>query len=100
MLIRPNRVVQDLRVVRRFIKTRLGLEQGNYKQSFRNLYEMLYEWNRRYERVDLPRIMELTEEYRHKRMIVKNNQEILRWSSCYIHSVQTGERVPVQTERG
>ncbi|SDN00703.1 hypothetical protein SAMN05216191_12345 [Paenibacillus jilunlii] len=99
VLIRPNRVTQDWRVVRRFVKTRLGLEQGNYKQTFRNLNEMLFKWNRKYVRADLPRIMELTEEYRHKRIIVKNNQEILQWFSLYNDLVETGANVPVQTER-
>ncbi|MGN7762893.1 hypothetical protein [Paenibacillus sp. 22594] len=99
VVIRPNRVVQDLRVVRRFVKTRLSLEQGNYSQTFKNLYEMLFEWNRKYERVDMPRIMELTEEYAGKRMIVQNNQEILRWSSSNIHLAEAAGGVPTQVER-
>ncbi|WP_047171579.1 hypothetical protein [Paenibacillus graminis] len=99
VLIRPNRVVQDWRVVRRFVKTRLGLEQGNYKQTFRNLYEMLFKYNRDYERVDLPRIMTLTEEYRHKRIIVKNNQEILHWFGRYNDGVEAEDSVPLQMER-
>lgn len=99
VVIRPNRVVQDLRVVRRFVKTRLGLEQGNYSQTFKNLYQMLFKWNRKYERVDMPRIMELMEEYAHKRIIVNNNQEILRWSSSNIHLAEAAGGVPTHMRR-
>ena len=78
VVIQPNPYVQDGRVIRRFIKTRLGLERANYKQSFRNLYMMLYEWNRGFRKEGIPAIMELTEEYKAKRIIVRNNREILQ----------------------
>ncbi|WP_379154827.1 hypothetical protein [Paenibacillus sp. sgz5001063] len=99
IVIQPNRLVQDLRVVQRFIRTRLGLERGNYNQTLKNLYKMLFEWNRNYGRVDMPRIMELTEDYAYKRMIVQNNQEILRWSSTHIHLGQAAERVLTHGKR-
>ncbi|MBW4081515.1 hypothetical protein [Paenibacillus sp. S150] len=100
VLIRPNRLVQDLRVIRRFIKTRLGLEQGNYKQSFRSLYEMLFKWNRDYARVEMPGIMELTEEYAHKRMVVTGNQDPERCIGRYIGQIQAGEHVFYTKEGG
>lgn len=77
-VIRPNKYLRDLRVVRRFIRTRLGLEQWNYKQTLKNLYVMLLEWNRKFDQENLPDIMKLTEEYAAKRIVVRNNQEILR----------------------
>ncbi|MFD2875515.1 hypothetical protein ACFTAO_05290 [Paenibacillus rhizoplanae] len=75
-LIRPKAYIQDARVISRFMKTRLGLEQGNYKQSFKYLRVMLLDWNRGFRRKSIPAIMELTEEYRAKRIIVQHNLEI------------------------
>lgn len=70
--------VRNLRVVQRFIKTNLCLEQRNYRQSLQNLYVMLFEWNRSFDREDLPKIMELTEDFAAKRIVVKNNRELLK----------------------
>ncbi|WP_405107863.1 hypothetical protein MHH28_28075 [Paenibacillus sp. FSL K6-1217] len=77
-LIQPKAYVQDARVISRFMKTRLGLEQGNYKQSFKYLRVMLLEWNRSFRRESIPAIMALTEEYQAKRIIVQHNLEILQ----------------------
>ncbi|QSF45939.1 P-loop NTPase family protein [Paenibacillus tianjinensis] len=77
-VITPNKYVRDLRVVQRFLKTNLGLEQRNYRQSLKNLYVMLFEWNRDFDREGLPKILELTEEFAVKRMVVKKNRDILK----------------------
>lgn len=78
-ILKPNRMVRDSRVIRRFILTRMGIEQWNYKQSIKNLYEMLFIWNRGYDKDAIHRIMELTNKYAAKRIIIKDNQEILRF---------------------
>ncbi|MFC6653010.1 hypothetical protein [Paenibacillus rhizoplanae] len=83
-LIRPKAYIQDARVISRFMKTRLGLEQGNYKQSFKYLRVMLLDWNRGFRRKSIPAIMELTEEYRAKRIIVQHNLEILQHVRRYM----------------
>ncbi|WP_340021675.1 hypothetical protein MHI24_22090 [Paenibacillus sp. FSL K6-1096] len=77
VLIHPNAYIQDARVISRFVKTRLGLEQGNYKQTFKSLCTMLFEWNRGFRKESIPAILELTEPYRAKRIIVRHNREIL-----------------------
>ncbi|SDO79027.1 hypothetical protein SAMN04487897_12260 [Paenibacillus sp. yr247] len=41
-IIKPNKLVRDFRVTWRFIKTRMGIEEWNYKQSLKNLYQMLF----------------------------------------------------------
>ncbi|MEK4518164.1 hypothetical protein NSS64_22985 [Paenibacillus sp. FSL H8-0122] len=83
-LIRPKAYVQDARVISRFMKTRLGLEQGNYKQSFKYLRVMLLEWNRGFRRESIPAIMALTEQYQAKRIIVQQNREILQHVGRYV----------------
>lgn len=76
VILRPNRVIGNLRVMTRFIKTRMGLEQANYKQSFKNLYVMIFKWNRGYNREDIHRIIELTDKFSDIRVILKHNKEL------------------------
>ncbi|MCR8656686.1 hypothetical protein [Paenibacillus endoradicis] len=77
-IIKPNKFIRDFRVIYRFIKTRLGIEQWNYKQSLKNLFQMLFIWNRGYDKEGIYTILELTSSFSYKRVIVKNNQEILK----------------------
>ncbi|MEK5495310.1 hypothetical protein MKZ24_31890 [Paenibacillus sp. FSL R7-0297] len=99
-LIQPDLYVQNGRVIRRFIKTRLGLEKGNYKQTFKNLYMMLFEWNPGFIREGVPAIMKLTEAYKAKRIIVHNSSEILQHVSRYIGNASLLEAGNVNHETG
>lgn len=75
LLLDPGKFVRDCRVVRRFIRTRFGLEQANYKQSFKNLRTMLFEWNRDYDKTAFPDILELTAGYAARTMVIKNARQ-------------------------
>lgn len=77
-IIRPNRFLRDLRVIRRFIKTRIGIEEWNYKQSLKNLYQMIFIWNRGYDKEGMNYVLEITNEVKEKRIFIKNNQEIFK----------------------
>ncbi|WP_227793442.1 hypothetical protein [Paenibacillus guangzhouensis] len=72
----PNRLIRDFWLIRRFIRTRIGLEIWNYKQSVRNLIEMI-KWNKKYDREHIHHILALTDSYSNKRMVVRNQDEIL-----------------------
>lgn len=76
LILTPNKLVRDYRVVKRFIRTRMGMEQWNYKQSWNNLYQMIFEWNRGYDREAIPRIMEMTTELAEKRKMIKNTKAV------------------------
>ncbi|MFC5528724.1 hypothetical protein [Cohnella yongneupensis] len=76
-IFRPNRLLRELRVCARFVKTRLGIEKGNYKQSLRSLYTMIMDWNRGYDKQGMRDILALTEIYVDKRIIVRRNAHIL-----------------------
>lgn len=78
-IICPNRLIRDFRILRRFFRTRLGLERANYKQSFRNLTEMAWVWNSGFDQVSIKEIMKLTEHYQNKRFIVRRNKDILKY---------------------
>ncbi|WP_234405600.1 hypothetical protein [Paenibacillus sp. IHBB 10380] len=85
-LIKSNKYVRDFRIIKRFVRTRVGLEQWNYKQSFKNLYEMLFIWNKGFDKDSIQEIMELTEEYSEKRIIVKDNKEIMKYIQDYLNA--------------
>jgi adenylate kinase family enzyme len=76
-ILKPNRLIRDYRVIRRFVKTRLGLERGNYKQTVRNLYLMLWVWNRDYDREGIHRIMAITGAFADKRVVVTRSRDIM-----------------------
>jgi adenylate kinase family enzyme len=85
-IIIPNKYVRNLRVIQRFIKTRLGFEQWNYKQSFKNLYEMLFIWNKGFDKENIKEILELTEGNSEKRIIVQDNKEIMGYVQDYLNA--------------
>lgn len=76
IILTPNKLLRDCRVITRFIKTRMGFEQANYRQSFKNLFEMIFVWNRGYDQEGIHRILEMTDHLSNKRVIVKNNKEL------------------------
>ncbi|WP_245864283.1 hypothetical protein [Paenibacillus donghaensis] len=78
-VLRTRRWLRDYRVVRRFVRTRLGREQWNYTQTLHNVMQMIMEYNQRFDQVDFPRIMEQTEHLAHKRIVVTHNRQILSY---------------------
>lgn len=75
-ILAPLTIVRDYRVIKRFIRTRIGLEDWNYKQSFKNLLQML-RYNRKFDRVHTKNIITITNRYVYKRFIVRSNVEII-----------------------
>ncbi len=71
----PHPIFNDLRIIKRFILSRLGLEKWNYKQSFSNLIKMIVEWNHGFntsqKTID-------TEIYTSKRFLVHSGKEVIK----------------------
>lgn len=78
-IIQPNRVLKDYRVIKRFIKSRLGIELWNYKQTLKDLFQMLFIRNKDFDKKKLKDILVLTEIYAEKRFVVQNNKEVLKY---------------------
>lgn len=74
-ILNPNVYIRDYRIIKRFIKSRTGIEPWNYKQSISNLMKMIVQWNHGYQ---VEELLELTNEFQNKRYIVKNRQETLK----------------------
>ncbi|OZB94340.1 AAA family ATPase [Paenibacillus sp. XY044] len=64
--------VRNYRILKRFTVQKLGLEQGNYQQSFGMLRKM-YKWNYRHAKKEKPEIMQIVEPYRGKLLVINNS---------------------------
>jgi hypothetical protein len=73
-ILNPNVYIRDYRIVKRFIKSRTGIEPWNYKQSVSNLMKMIVKWNHGYR---LEELLGITEPYQQRRYIVKNRHEVV-----------------------
>lgn len=80
-ILEPHVLVRDYRIIRRFIRSRTGIEEWNYVQSFANLYKMIVEWNHGYRGKD---ILSKTEEYAAKRIMTADNETICRMVDEYL----------------
>lgn len=78
VVMHPHVLVRDYRIIRRFIRSRTGLEEWNYKQSFSNLVKMVVKWNHGY---DAERILKLTAEAGENRIVVTGLQELVNWAA-------------------
>jgi adenylate kinase family enzyme len=79
LVLHPHVLVRDYRIIRRFLRSRTGLEQWNYKQTFSNLVKMVVEWNHGY---DPDKILRLTAEFADKRIVAAGQKELAAWADC------------------
>lgn len=79
-ILNPNVLFRDYRIIRRFVRTRFGLERWNYKQTFNNLIKMIVEWNHGFE---IGKVISITNEFSNKRYFVKNKEEIIKCIDTY-----------------
>jgi len=92
-LLLPNKFLRDFRVIRRFVRTRLGFEIWNYKQTLKNLYIMIFKWNRDYDQNGIKDILKLTDECSGRRIIIKDNKEIFKHVEGHYVGVQEGNDI-------
>jgi adenylate kinase family enzyme len=86
-ILSPPVIIRDYRVIKRFIRTRIGLEEWNYKQSFSNLIQM-FKWNRKFDLVHTKNIMNMTDQYAYKRYIVRSNKEIKNYLQEHLRELK------------
>jgi adenylate kinase family enzyme len=96
VVLHPHVLVRDYRIIRRFIRSRTGLEQWNYKQTFSNLVKMVVEWNHGY---DPDKILRLTEEFAAKRIVAAGPKELAAWADSVTWKKAQSEGASVE-QRG
>jgi len=67
---------RDCQIISRFIKEKMGIEVGNYTQSFLYLIKML-KWSHSFEKERKPQINEILRPYSNKIQYYKNNVEAI-----------------------
>ncbi len=78
IMLYPHLWIRNYRILRRYIRHKLGYEQLNYKQEFRHLFK-LYKWNYKFEYRGKGLLLEQFAPYEQKLVVLKNNKEIERF---------------------
>jgi adenylate kinase family enzyme len=77
ILLDPPYSQRTSRIIKRFIKQKLHLEKANYKPTFA-MFRKMFKWNRYFETISKPEILELLSQYEGKLYILTDNDEILK----------------------
>ena len=72
-----NVLIRHFRIIKRFIKQRLGIERSIYKQTVIGLIKMLI-WNHQFNSTHRKKIFGILVPYKNKVKVLKNNKEIIR----------------------
>ncbi|MEC0129173.1 AAA family ATPase [Paenibacillus pabuli] len=69
---------RNVRILKRFTVQKLGLEQGNYRQTFSMLGRM-YKWSYQHDRKEKALIMTFLQPHQHKLCMVRDEAELTRY---------------------
>lgn len=72
-----NYSIRTFRIIKRFIKQRLGLEKAHYQPTFKIFFKM-FQWNKHFEVVGKPQFLEKYEKHQEKVFIVKDKKLVNR----------------------
>ncbi|RCW40571.1 DNA topology modulation protein FlaR [Paenibacillus prosopidis] len=76
IFLHPNVYKRDRQMILRYLKQKIGIEKGNYKQDIRNLIQML-KWNHNFESQRLPKINEALQPYKFKVIYFTENNDVI-----------------------
>ncbi|MEB6551329.1 AAA family ATPase [Heyndrickxia sporothermodurans] len=65
--------IRTYRIIKRYIRQKLGREKANYQPSF-DMFKKMFGWNAYFEKKSKPEIMELLRPYEEKLLILKDNR--------------------------
>lgn len=71
----PGYSVRTYRIIKRFIRQKLGIEKANYYPSF-EVFKKMFKWNRRFEEVGKPNFFNNYGNYRDKIVVVTKKFDI------------------------
>ena len=72
-----------LRIIKRFIKQKLGLEKSNYKPSFR-IVKMLYQYNKRFDYEEKEQIAAILKPFQKKLVSYKDSKDVMNNESDFL----------------
>ncbi len=75
-LLDTPKYIYTLRIIRRFIKRKLGFEKGK-KETIKSVYNLL-KWTETWQKQNLPEIKKILNGYEHKTIVLKRKKEIYK----------------------
>ncbi|MHA7584759.1 AAA family ATPase [Paenibacillus vandeheii] len=69
---------RNVRILKRFTVQKIGMEQGNYRQTFTMLWRM-YKWSYQHDRKEKALIMTFLQPHQYKLCIVRDEAELMRY---------------------
>jgi adenylate kinase family enzyme len=75
ILLDPPYSQRNYRIIKRFIKQKLLLEKANYKPTFK-MFRKMFSWNRYFETVSKPEIVELLKLYEEKLYVLEEDKKM------------------------
>lgn len=75
ILLNPPYSTRTLRIIKRFILQKLGIEKSNYKPTF-TMFRKMFVWNRHFENKSKPEILKILSEYEEKVWILNNTRNL------------------------
>ncbi len=75
-LLDTPKYIYTLRIIRRFIKRKLGFEKGK-KETIKSVYNLL-KWTETWQKQNLPEIKKILNQYEHKTIVLKSEKEIFK----------------------
>ncbi|WP_425590220.1 AAA family ATPase [Fictibacillus sp. B-59209] len=69
---------RTIRIIKRFVYQKLKIEKANYRPTLK-IFRNMFIWNSYFEKESKPKILKLLNQYDHKLIILKNNQDIEKY---------------------
>ncbi|MCQ6266729.1 AAA family ATPase [Fictibacillus sp. WQ 8-8] len=69
---------RTIRIIKRFVYQKLKIEKANYRPTLK-IFRNMFIWNSNFEKESKPKILKLLNQYDHKLIILKNNQDIEKY---------------------
>ena len=76
-ILNTSPIVFNFRIIKRFIKRKLGFEEGK-KETIKSLKDLIL-WTNNYQKLKMPKILEFLEPYKNKVIVVDNTKELLTY---------------------
>jgi len=83
-VLNPNVFIRDYRIIKRFVLSRLGMQAWNYKQSFKNLCQMIVKWNHQY---NIVAAIDVINENSKTAMITINKKQVIQMIEHHLEVV-------------
>ena len=75
IVLKTNVYKRDWRIIKRFVKRRIGLTTCNKKETLKGLVDLI-KWNHNYDKKNMVEAEQIIDKFAHKKLIVNKNKEI------------------------